>query len=377
MKVIAFYLPQYHRTKENDKWWGNGFTEWTSMKNAKSIYTGHYQPRVPYKDNYYDLSDVEVMRQQAELAGKYGIYGFCVYHYWSEGKQLLQKPMDNYLNNKDITFPYCFCWANESWTNAWATDSKHPKVLWKQTYGGEKSWEIHFNYLLPFFKDKRYIKNDNRPLFVIYRPEQIENLNEMLDYFNKKAIENGFDGIDFASQQKDFVIKKHDDSLFRYKIEYQPGFAQYDMQSMVGRFVDTIKEKILLFMQKNMGCSIRKVKNLVVLNYDKVWKTINNRMPIDEKMIPGAFVDWDNTPRYGKKGMVIQGASPEKFYKYMKQQLLHAKKDYKKDIIFIFAWNEWAEGGYLEPDKKFGYGYLKALKRALLETDEYPYRTSE
>lgn len=371
MKIIAFYLPQYHRTKENDEWWGEGFTEWTNMKQAKSLYENHYQPRIPLKQNYYDLSDISTMQWQINTARKYGIYGFCVYHYWFEGKQLLQKPMENYLEDKSIDFPYCFCWANETWTNAWATDAKNPKVLMKQTYGKEDSWEKHFQYLLPFFKDERYIKNDNKPLFVIYRPEQIDNLNEMLDYFNKRASESGFAGIEFASQQKDFCLNKNsDDSRFSYKIEYQPDFAQYDIQSKLRRRIDKTKEWILLFLQKNTGRSIRRVKNLIVLDYDKVWHAILNRKPEDEKRVPGAFVDWDNTPRYGKKGKVIQGASPKKFYKYMKQQIIHAREDYKKDMIFVFAWNEWTEGGYLEPDEKFGYGYLKALRQALEDTDE-------
>ena len=223
-----------------------------------------------------------------------------------------------------------------------------------------------------FFKDKRYIKNHNKPLFVIYRPEQIPCLNEMLDYFQKLAIENGFDGIDFASQQKDFHINKScDDSRFRYKIEYQPDFAQYDLQSNLRRAIDKTKEKIILFSQKYFGISIKKMKKLTVLDYDQVWRAVLNRKPANKKMVPGAFVDWDNTPRYGKKGKVIQGATPEKFYHYMKQQIIHAREDYKKDMLFLFAWNEWAEGGYMEPDEKYGYGYLEAMKKALEETNEF------
>lgn len=372
MKIIAFYLPQYHRTKENDAWWGEGFTEWTSMKNAKSLYQDHYQPRIPLNNNYYDLSDIETMKWQAKIAKEHGVYGFCVYHYWFEGKQLLQKPMENYLADKTILFPYCFCWANETWTNAWAVNDKNPKVLMKQTYGDKASWKKHFEYLLPFFKDKRYIKKDNKPLFVIYRPEQIEQLNEMLDFYDEMAKQNGFAGIDFASQQKDFHInKKCDDSRFSYKIEYQPDLAQYDMKPWHQKSIDKMKDFILIFMQKYMGRSIRKIKNLTIVDYDKVWNAILKRSPKDKKMVPGAFVDWDNTPRYGKKGTVIQGATPQKFYHYMKKQIIHTRKDYNKEMIFLFAWNEWAEGGYMEPDQKYNYGYLKALKKALEDTNEF------
>lgn len=370
MKIIAYYLPQYHRTKENDEWWGKGFTEWTSMKNAKSLYKDHYQPRVPLNENYYDLSDVEVMKQQAELAKKYGLYGFCVYHYWFEGKQLLQKPMENLLQNKSIDFPFCFCWANETWSNSWAIDSKNPKVLMEQTYGDIQAWKQHFNYLLPFFQDERYIKINGKPLFVIYRPEQIKPLNEMLDYFTEQSKKYGFNGIIFASQQIDFHLKKKDDSRFSFKIEYQPDFAQYDLKCKWNRLIDNSKEKIILLSQKYLGKSIRKMKNLTILDYDEVWQKVIEREPDNEKMIPGAFVDWDNTPRYGRKGKVFQGASPEKFYYYMKKQIQHAKESYNKDMIFLFAWNEWTEGGYLEPDEKNKYGYLEAIKHALEETDE-------
>lgn len=370
MKIIAFYLPQFHRTKENDEWWGKGFTEWTNIKNSISLFENHNQPRIPLNDNYYDLSDINVMKNQTELAKKYGIYGFCVYHYWFNGKQLLQVPMENYLQDKSIDFPFCFCWANETWTNSWATDSKNPKVLMKQTYGDEQSWEQHFNYLLPFFNDKRYIKIDGKPLFVIYRPEQIEPLNKMLDYFTHLSQKNGFSGITFASQQLDFHLKRKDDSRFAYKIEYQPDFAQYDLKSSFNRFIDGSKEKLILLAQNYLGRSIRKMKKLTILDYDKVWEKVLERTPDSEKMIPGAFVDWDNTPRYGKKGKVFYGGSPTKFYSYMKQQINHAKNVYHKDMIFLFAWNEWSEGGYLEPDTKNQYGYLEAIKRALEETHE-------
>jgi hypothetical protein len=371
MKILAFYLPQYHRTKENDEWWGEGFTEWTSMKNARPLNENHYQPRIPLNKNYYDLTDPKTMAWQIDLAKKYGVYGFCVYHYWFEGKQLLQKPMEIFLEHKELDFPICFCWANETWTNAWATNAKEPKVLMLQTYGDQDAWEKHLQYLLPFFKDPRYIKIDNKPLFVIYRPEQIEPLNDMLDYFVRRLKEEGFDGAVFASQQRNFHFEKCDDSRFDYKIEYQPSFGLYDRESRMRKLINKTKENILLFAQNKLNCSIRRVRNLILEDYDGVWEAILNRKPDDEKMIPGAFVDWDNTPRYGKKGMIIQGATPEKFKTYLKRQIVHAKNDYHKDMIFLFAWNEWAEGGYLEPDEKWKTGYLEAIKDALVETGEW------
>lgn len=371
MKIISFYLPQYHRTKENDEWWGDGFTEWSSMKKAEKLFPEHYQPRLPENDYFYDLSDKSAQQWQINIAKKHGIYGFCTYHYWFEGKMLLQKPMEQYLADKELDFPFCFCWANETWTNAWATDAKNPKILMKQTYGGKESWEKHLQYLLPYFKDDRYITIDGKPLFVIYRPEQIECRNEMLDYFQERIREEGFPGLVFAAQQRNFHFEQHDDSRFDYKIEYQPAYALYDMESKMRHFIDKCKEEIRKFAENKLNLSIRRVRGLIEVDYDEVWEAVLHRKPENPKMIPGAFVDWDNSPRYGRKGMVFKGATPEKFYKYLKRQIIHARDDYKKDMIFMFAWNEWAEGGYLEPDQKWGSKYLEAVRSALIDTNEW------
>lgn len=370
MKIIAFYLPQFHQTKENDEWWGEGFTEWTNVKKSEPLFGEHYQPRIPQNEKYYDLLDTSVMKWQTEMAKEYGIYGFCVYHYWSEQGMLLNRPWELYLQEKMLDFPYCFCWANETWTNSWATNARNPKVLWEQTYGDEMEWKRHFEYLLPFFKDERYIKEKNKPLLLIYRPERINRLNVMLDYLNDLAILNGFDGIAFASQQKEFHIDNYDDSRFTYKVEYQPNFAEYDCASRYRRIVDGIKSSIIQFVEKYTPYSIPKMRGLVKISYEKVWEAVIKRQPDDEKMIPGAFVDWDNTPRYGNKGKVYIGASPDKFKEYLKKQIIHTRDDYKKDKLFLFAWNEWSEGGYLEPDEKWGTEYLKAIKEALEETGE-------
>ncbi|RRQ78488.1 glycoside hydrolase family 99-like domain-containing protein, partial [Enterococcus faecium] len=199
MRVIAFYLPQFHEIPENNEWWGEGFTEWTNVKTARPLYSGHYQPREPINDNYYDLLNDDVKEWQVSIAKKNGIYGFCFYHYWFDGKMLLEKPVEQFLKNKNLDINFCLSWANEPWTKAWV--SKNDSILIEQNYGNEENWEKHFDYLLPFFKDSRYICNDGKPLFVIYRPEQIGCLNEMLDYWQILAKKNGLAGIDFAYQQ--------------------------------------------------------------------------------------------------------------------------------------------------------------------------------
>lgn len=227
MKIITFYLPQFHEIPENNEWWGKGFTEWVNVKKAQPLYEGHEQPRVPLNENYYNLLDPNVQVWQAKIAKEYGVYGFCYYHYWFNGKLLLEKPMENMLKNRDIDIPFCVCWANEPWTRAWVGETK---VLIPQLYGEKREWKEHFDYLLPFFKDSRYICDDGKPLVVIYRPEVIECLNEMLDYWNELAIQEGFEGLTYAYQNIDFDLKADkDDSRFKYNIEFQPLYARHDM----------------------------------------------------------------------------------------------------------------------------------------------------
>lgn len=363
IKTIAFYLPQFHEIPENNEWWGNGFTEWTNVKKALPLFENHYQPRVPYKNNYYDLSNAESLRWQASLAKKYGIDGFCIYHYWFNGKMLLEKPIDILEKNKDIDINYCICWANESWTNAWVSSSN--KVLIEQTYGDKNEWTSHFNYLLRFFNDKRYICENNKPILVIYRPELIPNLNEMLDYWNDLAIENGFDGICYGYQQSGLDDAKKDNSRFTFDIEYQPKYALKDKEdkNVFRKKIRNIVDRLNNTIFRNHIIQ-RKASNVRIYDYDDIWKYVLKRHGKSKKSVAGAFVDWDNTSRRGKNGFVINGGSPEKFEKYMRLQYKNVKENYNNDYLFIFAWNEWAEGGYLEPDEKFEYGYLEAIKES-------------
>lgn len=374
MKIIAFYLPQFHCIPENDQWWGEGFTEWTNVKNAEPLFSGHNQPRVPLNKNYYNLLNHDTMRWQVDLANRYGIYGFCMYHYWFDGKMLLEKPVDAFLEDKSLKTHYCLCWANEHWTNAWA--AKNPKVLIEQKYGGKKEWKEHFEYFLNHFKDERYIKEDNKPLLVIYRPELIDCLKDMMDYWNILAKENGFSGINYAYQHVSYTLSpKCDESLFTYAIEYQPNCAQTFMELDGGSTTfKKIKKQIVIFFEDKLHLDLREAKKkmspLKHFSYDDIWKFILNMSPRNEKCIPGAFVNWDNTPRRKNAGFVIDGATPQKFKKYLKNQIKRAKNLYKKDMIFVFSWNEWAEGGYLEPDEHDKYGYLEAVRQALDETNK-------
>lgn len=363
IKTIAFYLPQFHQIKENDEWWGEGFTEWTNMKKAGPLYENHYQPRIPLNNNYYDLTDVETLKWQAALANKYGVDGFCIYHYWFNGKMLLEKPIEILYKNPDINIEYCICWANESWTNAWV--SSQNKVLIEQTYGDEEEWKAHFDYFLKFFCDKRYIKHEGKPVLVIYRPELIPNLNQLLEYWNKLAIENGFDGLCFGYQQSGLDDLNKDNSMFDLDIEYQPKYAlkDKDEKNLVRKKIRNIVDKLNQTLFKNHIIQ-RNTESVRIYQYKDIWDNVIARRAKSKKSVAGAFVDWDNTPRRGTNGLVFDGASPEMFEKYIKMQYRNIKNNYQQPYLFIFAWNEWAEGGYLEPDEKHGYGYLQALKNA-------------
>lgn len=367
MKIIAFYLPQYHEIPENDAWWGKGFTEWNNVKKGKPLFAGHYQPRVPLNKNYYDLSDPAVQRWQVDLAKKAGIYGFCYYHYWFNGHLLLEKPAERMLKDPTIDFPFCFCWANEAWTNAWVSSKN--TILIEQSYGDEKEWKEHFDYFLPFFKDPRYIKDHNRPVLVIYRPEIIPCLKKMLAFFSEEAKRNGFAGLVLMSQQQTYRVSPHyDPSIFDYEIEYQPDFSGWPLAEQL-TWKRKLKNKIILFFLHafNIDLSSKKKKRLRVKNYDEVWQAILAHHP-RPKDVAGAFVDWDNTARRGESGRVINGASPEKFEHYLEEQIRHVKKEYSTDYLFMFAWNEWGECGYLEPDEKWGMDYLDAVRQALEKT---------
>lgn len=381
MKIIAYYLPQFHCIPENDKWWGKGFTEWVNVKKAEALFEGHKQPKIPLNNNYYNLLDIDVMKWQAEIAKKHGIYGFCFYHYWFDGKMLLEKPVENYLNENSIDFPYCICWANEHWTNQWVADQYD--VLIEQRYGSKSEWKMHFDYLLPFFKDDRYIKKDGKPVFVLYRPDLVECKKEMFDYWNQLSKEAGLPGICYLCQRPDAMLAgiNSDLSMFDYCIEYQPGIAIKEITHKRQKFqmLRKIKRKLVLFLERHfkvhgntLNISRMMSKDVTKFTYDELWDYILNMSPITEKSIPGAFVNWDNSPRKGERGLVTTGVSPNKFKKYLSEQVKNAKNMYHQDMMFMFAWNEWAEGGYLEPDEENGYAYLEAIKNALIENGEFP-----
>ena len=374
IKAIAYYLPQFHAIPENDKAWGKGFTEWTNTRKAQPMFQGHYQPREPLNDNYYNLLDDDVKIWQANLAKKYGVFGFCYYHYWfKDGKQLLEKPAEQMLINKNVNIPFCFSWANENWSKRW--DGGNKELIVEQDYGEKKEWIEHFKYLVPFFKDERYITLNGKPVFLIYKPEEMPNVNDMIECWNYEAKEIGLPGICFMIQNPNYFFNPaFDMGKFDYQIKFNPFFAL----AYKGKTLDQLEKrrkiyKIFKFFKLNglLDSIIPKIKKKrhkneinvqKVLDYDDMWNTIIESES-RQYLIEGAFVDWDNSSRK-KDGYVHVGASPVKFGKYYKSLMNKIEKEDLTPIIFINAWNEWCEGAYLEPDKKNKYEYLEELYKS-------------
>lgn len=347
MQTIAMYLPQFHRVKENDEWWGEGFTDWTAVRQATPLFEGHKQPREPLNDNYYDLSDIEVMRDQAELARRFGVGGFCFYHYYfADGRKILEKPVEAFCRQTDIDMKYCLCWANETWARSWnkigqnnpwadkfeAAGNQEKSVLLQQNYGREQAWEEHFYYLLPFFKDRRYIRNEKQePIFLLYRPHDIYCLADMAALWQKLAKKEGLGRISIIGLNMHEPI----DGVDAILINGPSGFISKSTSN--------------------------KIDGVNTYDYEEVW-----RHALDEPSIEhvqtyfGGFQNYDDTPRRGRRGCVITGATPQKF-KYFFRELVNKNYFAGNEFVFINAWNEWGEGMYLEPDKSDKYEYLQAI----------------
>lgn len=360
MKILAMYLPQFHRVQENDEWWGEGFTEWTSVRSAKPLFPEHDQPHAPLHENYYDLMNPETMRWQADLMHHYGVDGMCFYHYYfKDGRRILERPAENLLHWKDIDMPFCFSWANEAWIrswsrltgsegNAWASkfDQSQGKdedgILLAQEYGDETDWRAHYAYLSPFFHDKRYILQEGMPLFLIYKPEKIPCIREMLACWDKLAKADGFAGI--------YTIGTMGNGTVPFGLK---GANLPEPQDTMSRFFPKRFQ------------NIEGVQS--VLDYRDVWQKLVGK-PVHHHTMLGGFVGYDDTPRQGRNGTVVRGRSPEVFYRGMKALIAKARK-VDSPYIFLNAWNEWGEGMHLEPDERFGYAFLEALKKAREEAE--------
>lgn len=358
-KVIAFYLPQYHPTPDNDKWWGKGFTEWTNVGKAKPLFKGHYQPKVPADLGYYDLRLPEVREAQVELAKEAGIYGFCYYHYWFAGKEELELPFNEILRLGRPDFPFMLCWANESWHKKfWNKDGigSSKEMLIEQTYPGDEDHIAHFNRLLPAFKDPRYIRIDGKPAFMIYKPLDFPKVKEFIELWNSLAKKEDLLGLFFIAHTQD----ENNNETYNQFIS-----LGFNAVNTVGLYFsrNTIDIKI----KKNLRKLPTKIyKKLFSIPYSFEFSEFNkyifNDLDSKENIFPTLIPNWDHTPRSGRKGFALVNSTPELFKEQI--DLLFKFIENKKDpIIFLKSWNEWGEGNYIEPDLKFGKGYIKELRR--------------
>lgn len=352
-RAIAFYLPQFHPISENDLWWGKGFTEWTNVTKAKPLFHEHHQPILPADLGFYDLRLPEVREAQAALAQAHGIEAFCYYHYWFGGKRVLERPFNEVLESGKPDFPFCLCWANETWTGIW--HGAPNKILIEQTYPGEEDHRKHFAFLLTAFKDKRYFKINGKPVFLIYRPWEIPNLREVTNLWRRLATENGLAGLHLiAHQNANFKAWAPESDCFDActTVAFPARRPQFSWASPF----TSLKFKL----QELFG-------HPTIYRYEDVLKTITEeRRDLSVTHHHCVVPNWDNTARSGANGLVLHGSTPELFRKQLRLALQRKGNGDDTDrLLFIKSWNEWAEGNILEPDHRTGLGYLQVLKEEL------------
>ncbi len=355
IRAIAFYLPQFHPIPENDEWWGKGFTEWRNTAKAKPLFPGHYQPHVPADLGFYDLRVPETRVAQADMARSAGIEGFCYYHYWFAGRQILERPFQEVLQSRVPDFPFCLCWANETWTGIWHGAPK--TVLIEQTYPGIEDHREHFNSLLPAFRDPRYIKVDGQRIFVIYNPIGIPETETTIELWQKLAKNAGLAGIHFVGVSGNSLWNPLDFG-FNAKI-FQLGFKRRDWVSKRTP-VKWLKNKFGFW----HGEPTRQKYTEYWSDFIKYFK--NEKIFCKYPLYPALVHAWDNTPRSNNNGFVLVDEDPKKFSLYLRdvQSLINEEKNENK-IVFLKSWNEWAEGNHLEPDLKYGTRWLDEIKNTL------------
>lgn len=352
-KLIAFYLPQFHPIAENDLWWGKGFTEWINVAKARPQFRGHYQPHLPADLGFYDLRVPEVRSAQAELASQYGIHGFCYYHYWFHGKRLLERPFNEVLNSGAPNYPFCLCWANETWTRAWANQTKD--MLIEQKYSTEDTL-AHIRWLVQAFADQRYIRIENKPVFLIYRPRHLPNPQQMLDLWRSEAVRLGIGEIFLcAVESNDRKIHEDPSALgFDAAVEFQPNSFNLPPASQLSKLWRHATGKI-----------IHSNSNLVI-DYAHFVDFIMNQPKSNYRKFHCVTPSWDNSARRKQFALILNNSTPQKYQHWLDWALQQSQSDPKGEpIVFINGWNEWAEGNHLEPDQKWGHGYLEATLNAL------------
>lgn len=356
-RLIAFYLPQYYPTPENDQFWGKGFTEWTNTAKARRRFPGHYQPHVPADLGFYDLRVAETRQAQADLARQYGIEGFCYYHYWfGNGRRVLERPFAEVRSSGEPDFPFCLCWANETWSGVW--HGAENRVLIEQQYPGAEDDQRHFDELLPAFRDKRYMKVDGRPVFVIYRPFKINDPRATIARWRSMAAAAGLAGIYlvgvYSAGQESPEDYGFDASIYNANAPLRPWGSWKQPGALLKNAV------------------LRRLGVPTIHDYrEAIPYFLPDKLP--STSFPSVINGWDNSPRSGERGLVLTGTTPQLFGQALRKAFdltRDRQQGHDSRLVFLKSWNEWAEGNHLEPDLKDGHAYLKTISIALEEEKE-------
>ncbi len=349
--VIAFHLPQFHPIAQNDEWWGPGFTEWTNVVRAKQLFRGHAQPRLPSELGFYDLRSSETRAAQAQLAREHGVTAFCYWHYWFAGRRLLERPVDEVVQSGEPDFPFCLAWANQSWTGIW--HGAPDRTLIEQTYPGPHDDRAHFESLLPALTDPRYVTVNGWPLLYVFRPEDLPDPAAFVRRWREMAKASGLSGLYLVAEISDLLGRGP-----KYSHVAEHG---WDAGAYIRLPARQRRQDILIMRLR------RKLRGgPEVYPYSEV------RYPtpdLDGRILPSVYPNWDNTPRSGRSGLVLQGASPARFRQQLRAALASLEPLPRAErIVFIKSWNEWAEGNHLEPDVAYGRGWLEALQAEVADS---------
>lgn len=347
-RLLAFYLPQFHPIPENDEWWGKGFTEWVNTTKAKPMFRGHYQPHIPADLGFYDLRVAETREEQAKMARAYGIEGFCYYHYWFGGKQVLERPFQEVVHSGKPDFPFCLCWANQTWSGVWHGEPS--RVLIEQTYPGDDDHKAHFRALLPAFFEPRYFRVNGKPLFAIYMPMSLPDSCRVTDYWREMALEAGLPGLHLVGMSFDEG--------------WEPAPYGFDAASTC-RMPD---RRPWISRRRPIEWARRKyqewAKLPTIYSYEEVLDTLMPTRVEGYDDYPCIIHAWDNSPRSGKNGLVLHDSTPELFRRILRKAIkVRNDRPREEQVIFLKSWNEWAEGNHLEPDLRFGHGYLEIVRQ--------------
>ena len=354
LRAIAFYLPQYHPTAENDEWWGKGFSEWRNVARARPLFRGHYQPHVPAELGFYDLRLPETRAAQAELARDHGIAGFCYYHYWFAGRRVLDRPFREVLASGEPDFPFCLCWANEDWTRAW--DGRSGERLLVQEYS-EDDDRRHIRSLLEAFADHRYIRVDGKPVFLVYRANRLPDPNRTTDIWREEAAAAGIGELYLCRVDTEDNGGDPIELGFDAAVEFQPDWTN------LGR---PLQRRAPVRAIRRLYGSRSAYRWHRIFDYRAVVEHMLERDPVRYKRFPCVMPGWDNTPRRRRNGVVLHDSSPREYERWLRA-VVEAFQPFspEENLVFLNAWNEWGEGNHLEPCRRWGLGYLEATSRVM------------